>query len=116
MLTTATLMGCLRPVLQWVRARLAVGTSPMLRALQRVVAVEPCRVPSPVPIPVPRRPRALAAVLAAALATVATLPNVSLAQWRPVDQQDGVDLTADGRLVDVQVQVDGLGTVPLYTA
>jgi hypothetical protein len=125
MFTTATLMGCLRPVLQWVRARLAVDTRSSLRALRRVVAVEPCRIPAPVPIPVPRRPRALAAVMVAALASIATLPNASLAQqWRNDDGHDNgwhngqsdFELTADGRLIDVQVQVEGLGTVPLYTA
>jgi hypothetical protein len=116
MFTTATLMGCLRPVLQWARTRLAVETRPSLRALQRVVAIDPCRIPAPVPIPVPRRPKALAAVMVAALATVATLPNVSLAQWYPDQESNNVDATVDGRLVDVQVQVEGMGTVPLYTA
>ena len=111
MFTTATLLGCLRPVLQWARARLAVDTRSSLKVFHRVVAAEPCRLPMPVPIPVPRRPRALAAIMAAALVTVATLPNASQAQRR-----GNFELTADGRLVDVQVQVDGLGTVPLYTA
>ena len=118
MFTTATLIGLLRPVLNWARARMAVGTSPALRALQRVVAVEPCRVPSPVPIPVPRRPRVASAVMAAALATVAILPPMSSAQgWQNRSwHEDDTEFTADGRLVDVQVQVEGLGTVPLYTA
>ena len=121
MFTTATLMGCLRPVLLWARARLAVDTRSALRAFQRVVAVEPCRVPAPVPIPVPRRPRAYAAIAAFALAIAAVLPNVSLAQaWRNDSWQGrgqgGFETTADGRLVDVQVQVEGMGTMPLYTA
>ena len=122
MFTTATLMGSLRPVLQWVRARMATDTS-ILRVLQRVVAVEPCRVPSPVPIPVPRRPRVFAAVMAGALA-IAALPNASLAQaWHGNGNGNGYgnrsgdfEFAADGRLVDIQVQVDGIGTVPLYTA
>lgn len=117
---TTMLMSSLRPILDWIRVRLAVDTRPSLRVLSRVVAVEPCRIPTPVPIPVPRRPRALAAILAAALAMVATLPTLSLAQaWHNGDWTDpdnGFDMTADGRLVDVQVQVEGLGTVPLFTA
>ncbi|HET9325760.1 MAG TPA: hypothetical protein VFQ05_03230 [Candidatus Eisenbacteria bacterium] len=123
MFTTATLMGCLRPVLQWTRARLAVDTSAALRAFQRVVAIEPCRVPAPVPIPLPRRPRAFSAMMVGALALVATLPNVSQAQawhgdndsWQG-NRNRGFEFAADGRLVDVQVQVEGMGTVPLYTA
>jgi hypothetical protein len=54
--------------------------------------------------------------MVAALATVATLPNVSLAQWHPDQESNDIDATVDGRLVDVQVQVDGMGTAPLYTA
>jgi len=121
MFTTATLMGSLRPILHWVRARMASDTS-MLRVLQRVLAIEPCRVPAPVPIPVPRRPRVASAVMAAALATVAVLPNASLAQaWHGNgngygNRQSDFEFAADGRLIDVQIQVDGVGTVPLYTA
>src|SRR6185369_10631329 len=111
MFTTATLLGCLRPALLWARARLAASSLLPLGALWRVVAVDGCRIPAPVPIPIPCRPRALATVMAAALATVVTLPNVSLAQrW------GDFETVADGRLVDVQVQVEGLGTVPLYNA
>jgi hypothetical protein len=95
---------------------MAVGTSPALRALQRVVAIEPCRVPAPVPIPVPRRPRVASAVMAAALATVAILPQLSSAQSWQGSRETDAEFTADGRLVDVQVQVEGMGTVPLYTA
>jgi hypothetical protein len=111
MFTTVSLLGCLRQALQWAHVRMA--TSPIrLTALQRVVAVDPCRVPVPVPIPIPRRPRAYGlAVALAALATVATIPASSLAQRR-----SNFELAADGRLVDVQVQVDGIGNAPLYFA
>jgi len=71
-----------------------------------------CRMPLPAPIPVPRRPlgRFLGAVaVIAALAAMAALPA-------PASSGHRFDDTADGRLVDVQVQVEGRGVVPLFTA
>ena len=70
-----------------------------------------CRLPLPVPIPVPRRtPRVAAAgLIACAVMLSASIP--ALAQSR-----SGFATVADGRLVDVQVQVDGRGTVPLFLA
>lgn len=64
-------------------------------------AFERCRVPLPVPVPVPvRRPRViLGAVLAAALAT--TMFGASASHAATTKSQ------VDGRLVDVQVLVDG---------
>lgn len=64
-------------------------------------ALERCRIPLPVPIPVPvRRPRVIfGAVLAAALATTmfgATASHAAMTKSQ-----------VDGRLVDVQVLVDG---------
>jgi len=115
MFTTATLLSSLRPVLEWGRARLAVAR-PSLRPFQRVLAVDPCRVPVPVPIPMPRRPRALAAMAAAAFVTVATLPSLSLADREGRYGQSNFELTTDERLMNVQMQMSGLGTVPLYTA
>lgn len=64
-------------------------------------ALERCRIPLPVPLPVPvRRPRViLGAVLAAALAT--TMFGASASHAATAKSQ------VDGRLVDVQVLVDG---------
>ena len=59
---------------------------------------------------IPRRPRALRVMTGAALATLLLAPAASKAQAAFYDD------TADGRLVDVQVQVDGMGTSPLYLA
>ena len=70
-------------------------------------ALEPCRLPAPVPIPV-RVPR---------LHRLAWLPALMLAALTASPAAAGhesrFDATADGRLVDVQVQVEGR-TVPLY--
>jgi hypothetical protein len=107
MFTTATLLGSLRPSLYWARVRMA--TSRHFQSFMRVMAVEPCRVPALVPIPVPRRPRAVAAAVAL-MAAAALVPAASHAA------RTGFETTADGRLVDVQVRVDGMGTVPLYFA
>jgi hypothetical protein len=71
--------------------------------------VEPCRLPVQVPIPV-RRPTPKVAPLALALcvalgAALATTPSArASASW---------ETTADGRLVDVQVMVEG-GATPLF--
>ncbi|HYM79780.1 MAG TPA: hypothetical protein VEY91_00035, partial [Candidatus Limnocylindria bacterium] len=72
-------------------------------------ALETCRVPVPVPIPVPRpRLGALGLPIAALLALGALMPAPAMAGWAG---EDGT--TADGRLIDVQVLVDG-GPAPLY--
>ena len=72
------------------------------------LAVEPCRLPVPVPIPVRRPfPKAHAAGLALSLAlgaAFAAAPAAHASSW---------ESTADGRLVDVDVLVDG-NRAPLY--
>src|SRR5687767_14380930 len=108
MFTTASLIANLRPALRWAIARMATSPVGSLIA-SRVVGFDPCRVPAPVPIPLPRRPRAMAAVIASALTTLTVLPQISLAA-------PGFESVADGRLVDVQVQVEGKGMAPLYFA
>ena len=71
-------------------------------------AVEPCRLPVQVPIPVRRPfPKAQAAGLALGLtlcAGLAAAPDARASAW---------ERTADGRLVDVEVLVDG-DRAPLY--
>jgi len=113
MFTTATFLARFRPGLHWVRARLATLSVPGV--LARVIAIEPCRLPMPVPIPTPvprrlSRVAALSGVLAMS-AVLAALPEVARASHR-----GDFEFTADGRLVDVQVQVEGKGAVPLYVA
>jgi hypothetical protein len=78
-------------------------TTPSLRAAE--TALEPCRLPMPLPIPFPR-PRLRAKVLAplAALMLVALASGARAARF---------DDSADGRLVDVRVLVDGQ-SAPLY--
>jgi hypothetical protein len=70
-------------------------------------AFEPCRLPAPVPLP-SRAPRLRSVALVPAL-------MLSLAAAAPADAASGsrYELTADGRLVDVQVLVSGEAT-PLY--
>jgi len=70
-----------------------------------------CRLPLPVPIPVPRRTPRFAAIglIAGAALLTATFP--ARAQSR-----SGFETVADGRLVDVQVQVEGRGLSPLFLA
>ena len=109
MFTTASLIAGLRLAFEWARARMATSRFASL-TLHRVVGFDPCRVPAPVPIPVPRRPRALSAMAAATLA-LAALPSLGAAM-----PSTNAELTADGRLVDVQVQVENRGTAPLYFA
>jgi hypothetical protein len=76
-----------------------------LLALLRT-ARERCRIPLPVPIPVPvRRPRVLGALFAATLATAMFGAQASHAATTKSQ--------VDGRLVDVQVLVDGWPT-PLF--
>jgi len=102
MFTTTTLLTSLRPSLTWLRARLATRST---------AGIENCRLPLPVPIPVPRRPgRMFAAAAFASLMFAGSA--ISAPAWR----SSGFETIADGQLVDVQVQVDGRGTAPLYTA
>ncbi len=72
---------------------------------QIALAFEPCRIPAPVLIPV-RRPRVIAKVLAPMLA-------LTLCSFAPAARASHPEYVADGRLVDVEVLVDG-STAPLY--
>ena len=78
----------------------------------------PCRLPDPVPIPVPRRrPGAVGTALAMALG-LALMSGQASAQayedhMRQTWRNPGWATRADGRLVDVQVEVGGRAT-PLY--
>ena len=73
------------------------------------IAGEPCRLPMPAPMPARRPyPKALASALAAVLALGAALLVAPAAR-----AASGWDNHADGRLVDVEVLVDG-GSAPLY--
>ena len=78
----------------------------------------PCRLPDPVPIPVPRRKPGMVGSAFAMLLGLALMSGQASAQayqdnmhqsWR----NRGWGTTADGRLVDVQVEVGGRAT-PLY--
>ena len=72
-------------------------------------AVEPCRLPMQAPIPARRPyPKALAAGLASCLALGAALTLAPAAR-----ASSAWESAADGRLVDVEVLVDG-SSVPLY--
>ncbi len=96
---------------RWIAGRLGTvvsTSSPRVRLLTGGSrAFEPCRVPAPVPLPVgvPRLRRVL--LLPALL--------LGLAAAAPADARRSTpyELTADGRLVDVQVLVGGDAT-PLY--
>lgn len=121
---TMTLLGSAAATLVWTRHRLASH-----RFLQNLIipmaalfeTLATCRLPVPVPIPVPtRRPHFQAVALAALLGTLAIAPQPAVAdheRWLPDDgyPNRGVDFTADGQLVDVQVLVEGR-TAPLYFA
>ena len=98
-----------RPAAHWTRARL--GSSWFNRLMSGVVA-ETCRVPVPVPIPVPRRTPRFGALVALALAVGVATPALAQHVGAPRAAWDDV---ADGRIVDVQVLVDGR-SAPLYTA
>ncbi len=115
MSTTATLLVSLRPALTWARGRLATMHRPSVASrVMRALAMEPCRLPMPVPIPVPRRiprARAIASLALASGIAVAALPRTSAA-WH----ESEFEFAADGRLVDVQVHVEGQGIAPLFTA
>src|SRR5438093_6903356 len=103
MLTLLNLITCARQSGQWAACRLMQVGSTSSRLIHRLGhragVVDPCRLPAPVPIPV-RVPRlsALSPIPALLLAALAVSPA---AAWRGPD----VETTADGRLVDVQVQL-----------
>src|SRR5262245_54736915 len=71
-------------------------------------ALEPCRLPIPAPIPVRRPMPKLAAALALGFMLCAALTVTPAARASSAWQA-----SADGRLVDVEVLVDGNGA-PLY--
>ena len=78
----------------------------------------PCRLPDPVPIPVPRRkPGALGTALAMMLGLALMSGQASAQAYQDNMHQTwrntGWGTTADGRLVDVQVEIGGRAT-PLY--
>jgi len=80
----------------------------------------PCRLRDPVPIPVPRRSPGAVAALAAMLFGATLLAGAAGAQsYQDDDHQSWRHSRwmthADGRLVDVQLEVEGRST-PLYTS
>ena len=91
-------------------ARLRSTLSRLVETLSRWThAFDPCRLPAPVPLPVSvPRLRVAAAVSSLWLFAALGTSPVQAAVQR-------TELTSDGRLVDVQVIVDGRAT-PLYTA
>ena len=104
----SNLITCARASGQWIACRfgsMSSMSSKMLTGLAQ--AFGPCRLPAPVPLPV-RVPR---------LGRVAWIPALLLAvvAASPADAGRGsrYELTADGRLVDVQVLVGNEAT-PLY--
>jgi hypothetical protein len=107
---TITLFALAGPALRWGRARLASSHALRVLAPLTKVLADTCRLPMPVPIPLPRRRPSWSgiAALGLALAIVAPLPAAA----RPGTQFESV---ADGRLVDVQVRVEGRDQ-PLYFA
>lgn len=102
---------CARLSGRWAARRIAGARSASSRVVRRLArwtdSLEPCRLPAPVPLPV-RVPRLGAVILLPAL-MLAVLSASPVAASRG----SGFETTADGRLVDVQVQVDGR-TAPLY--
>jgi len=107
----SNLFTCARLSGQWIASRLG-GLRFMSSRISRLLtgwthAFEPCRLPAPVPLPVrvPRL-RRVAFVPVLMLAVAAAVPADALSASR-------YELTADGRLVDVQVLVGGDAT-PLY--
>lgn len=109
----SSLITCARLSGQWIASRLGAARSMSSIAVGMLAAwnqtLEPCRLPAPVPLPM-RVPR---------LRNVALVPALLLAMMSAVPAHAGVGTryedTADGRLVDVQVLVDG-GATPLYFA
>lgn len=106
-----TMIACARLSGQWTRSRLAGARSASSRVVRKLgEALETCRLPMPVPLPV-RVPRlnAIRVLPALMLAVVAAMPAVAGVR------QTAFQTTADGRLVDVQVLVEGR-VAPLYFA
>jgi hypothetical protein len=111
MQTLSHLIRCARLGGRWATCHIAQVRSASSRVIHRLGrwadAVEPCRLPAPVPLPV-RVPRLGAVALLPALLLAMLAASPALAS-----RTSGFEATADGRLVDVQVQVDG-STAPLY--
>jgi hypothetical protein len=109
-LSTALLNG-LRPGLTWACAWLeSTRVFRTLSATASIVA-DACRLPVPVPIPVPtRRPQTF---LALGLGAFVLIGSAMPALAAP--RRSAFELQADGRLVDVQVMVEGR-TAPLFFA
>jgi hypothetical protein len=107
----SNLFTCARLSGRWIACRFGRVLSTSSRSNHPLTgwthAFEPCRLPAPVPLPI-RAPR---------LRSIALVPALMLAVLAaaPADAASGsrYDLTADGRLVDVQVLVGGDAT-PLY--
>lgn len=109
--TTVSLLASARTTLEWVTARFEKSLGRVLGPAARALnAFETCRVPVPVPIPTPRRPR----VSLTALTTLALAIPMFAGSAHAGIESRFVD-TADGRLVDVRVLVDGRNA-PLYWA
>ena len=111
MQTLLNLITCARLGGRWATCRIARVRSASSRVIHRLTrwtdSVEPCRLPAPVPLPVrPPRLRAFVVLPALMLAVLSASPALA-------SRSSGFEITADGRLVDVQVQVDGR-TAPLY--
>jgi hypothetical protein len=103
-----SLVTCARLSGPWTRSRIAGLKSTSSRVIHSLaLAFEPCRLPAPVPLPV-RVPRLGAFVVLPALmlALLAATPSFAA-------RGIGFESSSDGRLVDVQVQVDGRNA-PLY--
>ena len=107
---TITQFALAGPALRWGRARLASSNALRVLAPLTKVLADTCRLPMPVPIPLPRRRPYIGgiAALGLALATLAPTPAAASRDTR-------FETVADGRLVDVQVRVEGR-TQPLYFA
>jgi len=107
------LVTCARLSGRWATCCIAQMRSQSSRFTRRVLealanaSLEPCRLPAPVPIPV-RVPR---------LRRLAWVPALMLTMFAgasaSASQETRFNATADGRLVDIQVQVEGRA-VPLY--
>ena len=120
MQTLSNLITCARSGGRWIAGRFATALSTSSRVVGAIAAdahlFEPCRLPAPVPIPVARpRPRgmALRPSLPMGLLSIVMLGLVAVAAPANAGRGSRFELTADGRLVDVQVLVGGDAT-PLY--
>ena len=97
----------------WAAGRMAglrSASSSLRRGLSRLAhALDPCRLPAPVPLPV-RVPTLRAAAMVSSLWLGMTVASPAQAA-----RTSSFQLTTDGRLVDVQVLVDG-HAAPLYVS